>query len=152
MKRTYQVEYRATYWVRAESEDEAIELGIEKHNEFPDGDYEAFIDPHVSPLEDLDDGTYIMGVNGLEDIERPMGGYWVGTVPVQDLASVPLGAYLGVWTDPSTARHWDKTTGQRYYDITQYEADLTKALKLGKQFSQISIWDIREARAIPVNI
>jgi hypothetical protein len=152
MKRTYQVEYRATYWVRADGEDEAIELGIEKHSEFPDGDYEAFIDPHVSPLEDLDDGTYIMGVDGLEDIERPMGGYWVGTVPVQDLASVPLGAYLGVWTDPSTARHCDKPTGQRYYDITQYEADLTKALKLGKQFSQISIWDIAEARAIPVNI
>ena len=152
MKRTYQVEYSATYWVRAENEDDAIDLAIEQHSDGPDGSWDAMLEPYKSPLEDLDDGTYIMGVNGLEDIERPMGGYWVGTVPVQDLASVPLGAYLGVWTDPSTARHWDKTTGQRYYDITQYEADLTKALKLGKLFSQISIWDISEARAIPVNI
>jgi hypothetical protein len=152
MKRTYQVTYEATYYVRANDEDEAIELAIEQHSENPDGAWAGSVDPYTSPLEDLDDGTYIMGVDGLEDIERPMGGYWVGTVPVQDLASVPLGAYLGVWTDPSTARHWDKITGQRYYDITQYEADLTKALKLGKQFSQISIWDIAEARAIPVNI
>jgi hypothetical protein len=63
---------------------------------------------------------------------------------VQALSDVPLGAYLGVWTDPADSK--------RYYDITQYEADLTKALKLGKQFGQISIWDISEERAIPVNI
>ena len=144
MKRTYQVEYSATYWVKADNEDHAIDLAVEQHSEFPNGDWEAMIEPYRSPLEDLDDGTYIMGVDGIEDIESPMGGYWIGTLAVQALSDVPLGAYLGVWTNPST--------NVRYYDITQYEADLTKALKLGKQFSQISIWDIAEARVIPVNI
>jgi hypothetical protein len=144
MKRTYQVEYSATYWVRAENEDDAIDLAIEQHSDGPDGSWDAMLEPYRSPLEDLEDNTYIMGVDGLEDIESPMGGYWVGTVPVQDLASVPLGAYLGVWTDPDD--------NKRYYDITEYQPDLTKALKLGKQFSQISIWDISEKRPIPVNI
>jgi hypothetical protein len=152
MKRTYQVTYEATYYVRADNEDEAIELGIEEHSGNPDGAWAGSIDPHVSPLEDLDDGTYIMGVDGLEDYEAPRNGYWIGTVPVQSLSDVPLGAFLGVWTDPSTARHWDKTTGQRYYDITVYQIDLTEALRIGKLFSQISIWDISEARPIPVNI
>ena len=144
MKRTYQVEYRATYWVRADSEDEAIELGIEQHSEFPDGDYEAFIDPHVSPLEDLDDGTYFQGIDGLEDYESPKDGYWIGTVPVQALSDVPLGAFFGVWTDPDD--------GKRYYDITAYRIDLTEALKLGEQYNQKSIWDISEKRPIPVKI
>lgn len=144
MQRTYQVEYSATYYVRASNEDEAIDLAIEQHSDGPDGSWEAQLEPYVSPLEDLDDGTYIQGVDGIEDIEKPMGGYWIGTVPVQALSDVPLGAYLGVWTDPAD--------GKRYYDITQYEADLVKALKLGKQFGQISIWDIANEVAIPVNI
>ena len=144
MQRTYQVEYRATYWVRADSEDEAVELGIEQHNDGPDGDWEAFIDPHVSPLEDLEDGTYIQSVDGLEDYEAPKNGYWIGTVPVQSLSDVPLGAFLGVWTDPAD--------GKRYYDITVYQIDLTEALRIGKLFSQKSIWDISEKRPIPVNV
>jgi hypothetical protein len=40
-KKSWQVEYSATYWVKAESEDEAIELAIEQHSEFPDGDWQA---------------------------------------------------------------------------------------------------------------
>jgi hypothetical protein len=144
MKRTYQVEYSATYWVRAENEDDAIDLAIEQHSDGPDGSWDAMLEPYRSPLEDLEDGTYIMGVDGIEDIESPMGGYWIGTLAVQALSDVPLGAYLGVWTNPST--------NVRYYDITEYQADLTKALKLGEQFSQISIWDISEKRPIPVNI
>ena len=144
MKRTYQVTYEATYYVRANDEDEAIELAIEEHSGNPDGAWAGSVDPYTSPLEDLDDGTYIMGVDGIEDIESPMGGYWIGTLAVQALSDVPLGAYLGVWTNPST--------NVRYYDITEYQPDLTKALKLGQQFSQISIWDISEKRPIPVNI
>ena len=46
--KTYQVNYQATYWVKANSEDEAVELGIEEHEEFPNGDWEAFIDPYDS--------------------------------------------------------------------------------------------------------
>jgi hypothetical protein len=46
--KTWQVSYNATYWVEAETEEEAIELGMEKHYEFPDGDFEAFVDPYDS--------------------------------------------------------------------------------------------------------
>ena len=48
MKKTYQVEYQATYWVTAESEEQAIELAIEEHNDMPNGDWEAMIDPYDS--------------------------------------------------------------------------------------------------------
>jgi hypothetical protein len=42
--KSWQVEYSATYWVKAKSEDEAIELAIEQHSEFPNGDWEAEIE------------------------------------------------------------------------------------------------------------
>lgn len=38
---TWQVEYTATYWVEAETEEEAIEKGIESHEDLPDGDWSA---------------------------------------------------------------------------------------------------------------
>ena len=43
--KTWQVEYSAAYWVEATSEDEAIELAMEKHFDMPDGSWEAMIDP-----------------------------------------------------------------------------------------------------------
>jgi len=46
--KVYQVEYQATYWVQAESEEQAIELAIEEHNDMPNGDWEAYIDPYDS--------------------------------------------------------------------------------------------------------
>ena len=46
--KTYQVEYNATYWVEADSEERAIELAIEQHEDMPDGDWEAMIDPYDS--------------------------------------------------------------------------------------------------------
>jgi len=143
MQRTYQVTYEATYYVRASNEDEAIDLAIEQHSDGPDGSWEAQLEPYVSPLEDLDDGTYIKTHDGIEDIEKPMGGFWVGTVPVQAVSDVPLGAYLGVWTDPDD--------GRRYYDIVQYQVDLRKALFLGRDFGQKAIWDIKKNEAIPVD-
>lgn len=48
MKKSYQVEYTATYWVEAESEDEAIELAIYEHEDLPNGDWNAFVDPYNS--------------------------------------------------------------------------------------------------------
>jgi hypothetical protein len=39
---SWQVEYTATYWVEAASEEEAIEKGIEAHEDMPDGDWNAF--------------------------------------------------------------------------------------------------------------
>ena len=143
MQRSYQVTYEATYYVRASNEDEAIELAIEQHSDGPDGSWEAQLEPYVSPLEDLDDGTYIKTHDGIEDIEKPMGGYWVGTVPVHAVSDLPLGAYLGVWTDPDD--------GKRYYDVTQYQVDLKKALLLGRDFGQKAIWDIAGNKAIPVD-
>lgn len=41
----WQVEYDATYWVEAETEDEAIEKAIEEHSELPNGDWNAYIEP-----------------------------------------------------------------------------------------------------------
>lgn len=46
--KTYQVEYSAVYWVEAGSEEEAIEKGIEQHEDLPNGDWNAFIDPYDS--------------------------------------------------------------------------------------------------------
>lgn len=46
--KSYQVEYSATYWVEADSEERAIELAIEQHEDMPDGDWNAFIDPYDS--------------------------------------------------------------------------------------------------------
>jgi hypothetical protein len=46
--KTWQVEYSAAYWVEATSEDEAIEKAMEEHSEFPDGSWEAMIDPYDS--------------------------------------------------------------------------------------------------------
>jgi hypothetical protein len=46
--KVYQVEYQATYWIQAESEEEAIEKAILVHEDMPDGDWEAFIDPYDS--------------------------------------------------------------------------------------------------------
>ena len=48
MKKSWQVEYSAVYWVEAETEDEAIELAIESHADMPDGSWEAMIDPYDS--------------------------------------------------------------------------------------------------------
>lgn len=43
-KKTWQVEYSATYWVEATSEDEAIDLAMEQHADLPDGSWDAFIE------------------------------------------------------------------------------------------------------------
>jgi len=46
--KVYQVEYQATYWIQANSEEEAIEKGILVHEDMPDGHWEAFLDPYDS--------------------------------------------------------------------------------------------------------
>ena len=46
--KTWQVEYSATYWVKATSEDEAIEKAMEEHSDLPNGDWEAMVDPYDS--------------------------------------------------------------------------------------------------------
>jgi hypothetical protein len=49
-KQSWQVEYSATYWVMADSEDEAIELAIEEHSKGPDGSWEAELEA-FPPME-----------------------------------------------------------------------------------------------------
>ena len=44
---TWQIEYNATYWVEAESEDEAVEAAIERHSKSPDGDWSANLHPPI---------------------------------------------------------------------------------------------------------
>jgi hypothetical protein len=46
--KSYVVEYNATYWVEAENEEQAIELAILEHEDLPDGDWNAMIDPYNS--------------------------------------------------------------------------------------------------------
>jgi hypothetical protein len=46
--KTWQVEYNATYWVEATSEEEAIDKAMEQHADLPDGDWNAMIDPYDS--------------------------------------------------------------------------------------------------------
>lgn len=41
---TWQVEYNATYWVEAASEEEAIQLAIDEHEDMPNGDWDANIE------------------------------------------------------------------------------------------------------------
>lgn len=41
---TWQVEYNATYWVEAASEEEAIQLAIDEHEDMPNGDWDATIE------------------------------------------------------------------------------------------------------------
>ena len=46
--KVWQVEYSAVYWVKATSEEEAIDNAMEEHAKFPDGSWEGFIDPYDS--------------------------------------------------------------------------------------------------------
>ena len=46
--KTYQVEYNATYWVEATSIEDAIDKAILVHEDMPDGDWQAMIDPYDS--------------------------------------------------------------------------------------------------------
>lgn len=46
--KTWQVNYIATYWVKAESEEQAIDTAMEEHAKFPDGIWEAMIDHYDS--------------------------------------------------------------------------------------------------------
>ncbi len=94
----------------------------------------------MNQLESIEDGTYILGASGLEDIETPTSGYWVGVRSIETVDDAKLGDFVGVWTDYKDLK--------RYYDETVFEIDLDKALELGRQYNQISIWDIANYKPI----
>jgi len=91
-------------------------------------------------LTDIEDGTYILGASGIEDIEAPTSGYWVGIRSIESIDDAQLGDFVGIWTDSAD--------GKRYYDETVFEIDRGIALALGKKYNQISIWDIEAGEAI----
>jgi hypothetical protein len=94
----------------------------------------------MNQLESIEDGTYIVGASGIEDIEAPTSGYWVGIRSIESIDDAKLGDFIGVWTDSAD--------GKRYYDETVFEIDRGIALALGKKYKQISIWDIEAGEAI----
>ena len=140
----YQITYTAVYYVDADNEDNALDLAMEQHSELPDGSWEAVRDPYASPLEQLKDGTYrVTEAHSVPVLVTDVtDGYWVAFKAVESLDDA-RDYYLGVWTDPAD--------GKRYYDATVWLEDLGTALISAKQWNQISIWDIANNEAIPVN-
>jgi hypothetical protein len=136
----YQVVYTAVYYVNARDEEHALELGAEKHAEFPDGEFSAVPDPYVSPLSSLQDGTYaITEAHSVAVRVYKLEGYWVAVEAVEALPDA--GQYLGVWTD---------SAGQRFYDLTRHIESLDEALAVASYYGQREIWDCQANKAIPV--
>ncbi len=94
----------------------------------------------MNELKSIEDGTYILGLTGIETIVPPIAGYWIGIRSIESTDEAQLGNFIGIWTD--------QEDGQRYYDITTYEINLEEALKRGREHNQISIWDIAKGEAI----
>jgi hypothetical protein len=140
----YQVIYTAVYYVDAESEAEAKELGMAQHAELPDGGWDVMRDAYASPLSSLKDGTYAISVVDRIPfrVERETG-FWVAYKPIEAIADVPDGTYLGIWTDPDT--------GIRDYDATVLIETLDHALAKAKEWGQKAIWDNANKVAISVS-
>jgi hypothetical protein len=83
---TWQVNYNATYYVEAQTEDEAIETAIEHHSKSPDGDWEANLyQPIITTTPKL-----------LEDIEKSRAT-WAQTGVENGWKRDPL--FIQVWVD-----------------------------------------------------
>jgi hypothetical protein len=140
----YQITYTAVYYVDADNEEQARELGMAQHAELPDGGWEVIRDPYASPLESLQDGTYSLTVlDRAPYLVSRTEGFWVAYKPVEAIADVIDGTYLGVWTDPDD--------GKRYYDMTVHIETLDYALAKAKEWDQKAIWDIANNMAISVS-
>lgn len=80
----------------------------------------------------MENGTYQKTETGFSPIVAT-AGYWVA-VEETTLEEVEIGETVGVWTDPETNKLW--------VDKVIRLSDLSKALLLGKTFSQEAIYDI----------
>jgi hypothetical protein len=80
----------------------------------------------------MENGTYQKTETGLSPIVAT-AGYWVA-VEETTLDEVEVGETVGVWTDPETNKLW--------IDRVVRLSDLSKALLLGKTFSQEAIYDV----------
>jgi hypothetical protein len=83
-------------------------------------------------IDTMENGTYQKTENGLSPIHAT-AGYWVA-VEETTLDEVEVGETVGVWTDPETNKLW--------IDRVVRLNDLTKALALGKMFTQEAIYDV----------
>jgi len=88
----------------------------------------------------MENGTYQKTETGLSPIVAT-AGYWVA-VEETTLEEVEVGETVGVWTDPETGKVW--------LDRVIRLSDLTKALALGKMFSQLAIYDVINKKEIEV--
>jgi hypothetical protein len=88
----------------------------------------------------MENGTYQKTETGLSPIVAT-AGYWVA-VEETTLEAVEVGETVGVWTDPETGKVW--------LDRVVRLSDLTKALALGKLFSQLAIYDVINKKEIEV--
>jgi hypothetical protein len=80
----------------------------------------------------MENGTYQKTEAGFSPIVAT-AGYWVA-VEETTLEEVETGETVGVWTDPNTNKVW--------VDKVIRLSDLSKALLLGKTFSQEAIYDV----------
>jgi hypothetical protein len=83
-------------------------------------------------VDSMENGTYQKTETGLSPIIAA-AGYWVA-VEETELEEIEVGETVGVWTDPATNKLW--------IDRIVRLSDLTKALALGKLFSQDAIYDV----------
>ena len=88
----------------------------------------------------MENGTYQKTQVGFSPVVAT-AGYWVG-VEETTLDEVEVGETVGVWTDAS---------GKVWVDKVIRLSDLSKALLLGKTFSQEAIYDIVNKKEIKVN-
>jgi hypothetical protein len=80
----------------------------------------------------MENGTYQKTKTGFSPIVAT-AGYWVA-VEETTLEEVEVGETVGVWTDTETNKVW--------VDKVIRLSDLSKALLLGKTFSQEAIYDV----------
>ena len=80
----------------------------------------------------MENGTYQKTETGFSPIVAT-AGYWVA-VEETTLEEVEVGETVGVWTDTETNKVW--------VDKVIRLSDLSKALLLGKTFSQEAIYDV----------
>jgi hypothetical protein len=80
----------------------------------------------------MENGTYQKTKAGFSPIVAA-AGYWVA-VEETTLEEVEVGETVGVWTDTETNKVW--------VDKVIRLSDLSKALLLGKTFSQEAIYDV----------
>jgi len=88
----------------------------------------------------MENGTYQKTNTGFSPIVAT-AGYWVA-VEETTLEEVEVGETVGVWTDTETNKVW--------VDKVIRLSDLSKALLLGKTFSQKAIYDVVNKKEIEV--